>query len=99
MSASKRTILATLTNNNARTEVDGEAHAPLDPPTEWVGVESFSPSNADRTLSYSVTMRYRADVTLDTMITTGTQRLHVKGLQPMGRRNTEFLRLYCEEVL
>lgn len=69
----------------------------LSPVGVWAAIQPLSPSPNDRTISYLVTMRYHAGITVDTRIVHGSKELFVKGVQHVDVGKAE-LRLYCEEV-
>lgn len=73
----------------------------LTPARMWAQVEPLDPvvSDGTRITAYRVTMRYHAQVTVDTRLVdlhTGRE-LFVKGVQNTDDANKE-LRLYCEEI-
>src|SRR5262245_12658546 len=70
----------------------------LNPATMWAAVEPLDPSVSDGTRAQAllVTMRYHAQVTVDTKLVYGSKEYFVKGVQNLGDANRE-LRLYCEQ--
>lgn len=82
---------------------------PLNPPTDWAAIEPATATNDElpiagtvqNALTHHVTLRYRADVNLQTEITftdyaRRSRRLWVRALQnPL--QQSEYLELWCEE--
>lgn len=86
---------ATQTSNDA----DGY-YERANPPSVWIGIEPLNPTTGDtsRTLGSVVTLRYHAQVGIDTKFRIGTRELLVRGVQNVDDRRAE-LRCYCEEVV
>jgi head-tail adaptor len=83
--------------NTVTDDADGP-YDDLDPPTEWVAIQPLAPSAEGRVQESYVTLRYRADVTIDTRILFGTRRLFVRGIQHVDERRIE-MRLFAQEAI
>lgn len=72
----------------------------LDPPGVWAQIEPLNPAISDdtRTQASRVTIRYHAQVTLDTKVSFGTRDLMVRGVQNTNEANAEMI-LFCEEAI
>lgn len=78
--------------------------APLSPATDWVAIYPAAPGNSNldgRSVLSLVNIRYRADVTVDTMLRytvgTVTRDFFVRGVQNVNEANDQ-MNLLCEEV-
>lgn len=70
----------------------------LSPDEVFASIEPSPPGGSDdRTITHIVTIRYHAQVTLDTVVRFGSRDLFVRGLQNVAEANRE-LRLFCEEA-
>lgn len=105
MRAGRNRTLVTLSNAPTTSGDSDGFYEPLDPADMWAGIVPMAGLADGRTLSHLVTMRYHAQVTMDTRIVLpelradgSTRELFVKGVQNVGNRNIE-LQLICEEVL
>lgn len=80
-------------------DADGFLEA-LDPPDAWVQIQPLEPFESDgtRVIPYRVTMRYHAQINVDSMLKFGTRDIFVKGVQNVDEGDRE-MRLYCEEVV
>lgn len=91
--------LVTLANATSTTnDSDGFFNA-LTPSSAWCQIEPVNPGISDdtRSLFSRVTMRYHAQVTVDTRIAYGSRSLFVKGVQNVDDANHTLV-LWCEEV-
>lgn len=70
---------------------------PLSPEYVWASIQPAPPSDDGRVITHLVTIRYHAQVTVDTRILYGTRELFVKGVQNVNDQNVEML-LQCQEV-
>lgn len=76
----------------------------LEPPNAWVRIDPQGPTGEGRTVSHLITMRWHAQVTMDTRIVYvdkayGRDReFIVRGFQNVSEAGDE-LRLLCEEVI
>ncbi len=70
----------------------------LDPATVWARIQPLQPSENGRTIQSLVTIRYHAQVTMDTRIRYGTRELFVKGFQNPDDTGAE-MSLFCEEAV
>lgn len=78
-------------------DADGFFEA-LSPAGVWAAIEPQGPSGDGRTVQSLVTIRYHAQVTMDTRILYGTRELFVKGFQNVAEQFVE-MRLICEETV
>jgi head-tail adaptor len=81
---------------------DADGYSPLSPASEWVSVEPIAPGDSvgSRALQAFVGMRYRDDVTVDTILKfdNSTRELLVRGVQNVEDAGID-LRLFCEEIV
>lgn len=76
----------------------------LSPANAWARIEPQGPTGEGRTVSHLITMRWHAQVTMDTRIVyadgalSRNREFFVRGFQNTSEANDE-LRLICEEVV
>ena len=70
---------------------------PLTPEGAWAGIQPLSPGADGRTTTSLITIRYHAQVNVDTRLVYGSREFFVRGVQNLDERNDE-MRLLCEEI-
>lgn len=108
LAAGRLNKLVTLSRSPQTTNDSDGFFEALVPQTVWAAIE---PQGADgRTVTHLVTIRYHAQVTMDTRLVyldpdrittanpTGARAIYVKGFQNVAEHNEE-MRLLCEEVI
>ena len=102
MRASRLNLWVSLHNKPENNPVT-EMWTALTPFRVPASIEPLPPADDGRTLPHAVTIRFHAQVSVDTRMTYvdpqgRTRYLFVKGIQDIGLQNVE-LRCICEEVM
>lgn len=104
LQAGKLNRKVSLSNATTTTpDADGMFSA-LTPEIVWAAIQPAPPQGVgDRAILHNVTIRYHAQVGLETRLIyedplKGTRQLFVRGIQNVDEQNVE-MRLLCEEVI